>query len=98
MAGQNKKQIKIVTQLVTGHANLQRHRYIMGMEDNPDCRGCGMSETAIHLLTECPEHVGARIAMLGKPILSAEDIRKIQINRILKFAGSTGRWARAEER
>ena len=37
----SKKQIKIVTQLVTGHANLQRHRYIMGMEDNPDCRGCG---------------------------------------------------------
>ena len=56
--GFDKKRIRITTRLVTGHTNLQRHRYIMGMEDNPDCRGCGMSETAIHLLTECPTDVG----------------------------------------
>ena len=81
-----KKQLRIIVQLVTGHTNLQRHRYVMGMEDSPDCMGCGMSETAIHLLTECPTHVGARIAILERPLLNTDQIRELRISRILKFA------------
>ena len=63
------EEIRILTQIVTGHANLKRHRYIMDMEDNPLCAKCGMEETAIHLITECPGYVGLRIAILGRPIV-----------------------------
>ena len=65
----------------------------MGMEDNPDCAGCRMNETAIHLLTECPTYAGARMAILGRPLLDIEEqIRELGISMILKFAEATGRW------
>ena len=46
------------SQIVTGHTNLKRHRYLMDMEDNSLCHGCGVEETAIHLITECAVDVG----------------------------------------
>ena len=44
----NRGQIRALTQMVTGHANLKRHRNVMGMEDDEDCHYCGDSQTAIH--------------------------------------------------
>ena len=51
-----------------------------------------MEETAKHLFTECPAHVGTRIAYLGRPLLSIDMIREMPISKILRFAGHTGRW------
>ena len=67
--------MRILTQLITGHANLKRHRFIMGMEDNPDCEKCGEQQTAEHILTECPGFAGARTATLGRPIIKIENSR-----------------------
>ena len=53
--------------------------YLMDMEDNPLCDRCGMEETAIHLMTECPGYVGLRIATLGRPIVEEESIRESPI-------------------
>ena len=64
----------------------------MGMEDNADCDYCGERQTAIHVLTECPGHVGHRIAILGKPIVNVDDIRKYSMDKILKFARHTNYW------
>ena len=88
----NKKHLRILTQLVTGHANLKRHRYIMGMEDNPDCNHCGDEQTSTHILAKCPGLAGPRTAILGKPIISIADIKNYNINTILKFAKQTGYW------
>ena len=33
----SKIQIKVMVQLVTGHANLKRHRHLMKLEDSPEC-------------------------------------------------------------
>ena len=35
-----KNDLRILTQLVTGHSNLQRHRYIMKLKDDPYCGMC----------------------------------------------------------
>ena len=56
----NKKEVRAITQLATGHANLKRHRHLMGLEPDPYCEKCGMEQTSIHILTECPGHWWAR--------------------------------------
>ena len=88
----DKDDIRLLTQLVTGHANLKYHRFLMGLEDDEKCELCGQKQTAIHVLTECPGLVGERLAILGKPTINEDDIRKFSIDRILKFARNTEYW------
>ena len=39
--------------LPTGHNTLRRHLYLLGLQDNPLCRKCGvMEETSAHVLCE----------------------------------------------
>ena len=66
--------------------------FIMGYEDSPDCAKCGMTESAIHVITECPMYVGARMAILGMPTFNAENIRTLNLNNILKFVRTTKLW------
>ena len=87
-----REKLRILTQLVTGHANLKRHRYLLGLEDNPDCNLCGEVQTSIHILTDCPELAGPRTAILGKPIFNINDIRSLSIGKVMKFARKTGFW------
>ena len=87
-----KSQIKVMVQLVTGHANLRRHRFLMKLEDSPQCE-CGEDEeTSIHLLTSCPLQARNRWHYLGKATLRAEEIQNININKIIRFARSTNKW------
>ena len=44
------------------------------MEDNPDCDFYGERQTAIHILNECPVHVGHRKAILGRPLVNINEI------------------------
>ena len=39
-----------------------------------------------------PNKPGNRIAILGKPIVNVDDIRKHSMDRILKFARNTDYW------
>ena len=64
----------------------------MGMEDDASCDFCGEVQSAIYILTECPGLVGYRIAILGKPVVNIEDIRKYSIDRILRLARETEFW------
>ena len=50
--------IRLMTQLVTGHANLKYHRFVMGLEDDDMCDKCGDRQSAVHVLAECPEYIG----------------------------------------
>jgi len=40
----NRTQSRVVISLLTGHNNLRRHLYIMGLSNNPTCRKCGTEE------------------------------------------------------
>ena len=87
----DKDDVRLLTQLVTGHANLAYHRFLMNMEASPNC-DCGEVQTAVHLLTECPSLVGYRIRILGTPIINAEDIWKFSFDKILRLARQTDFW------
>jgi ribonuclease HI len=48
------KELKALVAFLTGHCKLERHRYLMGMADDPNCRLCQNGlETPIHLSGEC---------------------------------------------
>ena len=82
----NKRDISIITQMITGHANLKRHRFIMGVEDNPICEKCEESEeTPEHLLTKCPFFARLRFEVLGIAFPSRVQIMESSLRTVLSF-------------
>ena len=86
------KGMRVLTQLVTGHANLKRHRNIMGMEEDDICDFCGDSQTAIHILTDCPRFLELRRSKFGNRIIDATAIKHIKLSKIVQFASGTSLW------
>ena len=84
--------MRIITQIATGHASLKRHKFIMGLEDSPNCEMCGMEQTPIHILTECPSLSGQRAMILNRPTVEVNMLSKFSPMRIVKFAYLTELW------
>ena len=63
----NRKCARLITQVVTGHNNLQRHLSLMFQEEQPDCKKCGLEpETTEHLIRFCPGYKDKRREAKGK--------------------------------
>ena len=53
----SRRKIKIITQMLTGHATLNKHLFIMKIEEDPTCPKCLMAdETVEHYLADCPAY------------------------------------------
>ena len=89
----SKTQIRILTQIVTGHANLKRHKFLMKLEESPMCDCQEGEETTIHVLAECPLHARNRWHYLGRATLKEEDLKNKSLTQILKFARASKKWA-----
>ena len=87
----NRTQSRAVTGLLTGHNNLRRHLYLLGLLDSPSCRKCGVrEETSAHILCECEVLASLRLAYLGSFILEPEDIKSLCLGAIWNFSKVTG--------
>ena len=64
----------------------------MNIADTPYCEKCGEEQTSIHVMTTCPGLAGPRTAILGKPVIGANDLKNFSIDKVLKFAKLTGYW------
>jgi hypothetical protein len=63
----------------------------MGLSNNPICRKCGPEEeTSVHILCAGETLFPLRHSYLGFFFLDPEDIRKLNIGVIWKFANGTG--------
>ena len=83
----SRKDIRIFTQIITGHANLKRHRYIMGIEENPTCEKCGEGEeTPEHLFTDCPFFAKLRLETLGVAFPRKSQIIESSPRTLINFA------------
>ena len=90
----NKQNIRLLTQMITGHAKLNRHKYLMGMEDSPTCPKCGEGdETPHHMLTDCPAYGRLRKETFNKHNITTDDIPFLNGKDIVRFARQTGRWS-----
>ncbi|KAG5895351.1 hypothetical protein JTB14_003148 [Gonioctena quinquepunctata] len=87
----DRRDIKTVTGLLTGHNHLNRHMELIGITDDPLCRWClEDDETSSHILTECPALVHQREINLGSIILNPEDVKEIQLRKLLNFVKEIG--------
>lgn len=87
----NRKNIKRLTEILTGHCKLNYHLCKMNISDNPLCDKCGDEETAAHLLCKCPAYITARAKHLGAFILPHNIIWSLPPNSVLKFLNATDR-------
>ena len=88
-----RKTVQTLTQIITGHAHLRRHRYLMGMEDDPTCPRCNEEdETTEHYLVKCPAYAEPRYQTFGKAIMKIEEMRGETVKSILCFVERTGRF------
>jgi len=87
----NRTQSRVVFGLLTVHNTLRRYLYILGMDNNPNCRKCGtQEETSVHILCECEALASLRHTHLGSFFLDPEVIRKLIIGAIWNFGKGTG--------
>jgi hypothetical protein len=87
----NRTQSKVVIGLLTGCNTLRKHLYVMGLNNNPTCRKCGIEEkTSFHILCECEALASLRHTHLDSFFLDPEDIWKLSIGAIWNFGKGTG--------
>ena len=87
----NRTQSRPVIGLLTGHKTLRRHLYVLGLQDSPLCRKCGvMEETSAHILCDCEALASLRHAYLGSSFLEPKDIQSISLGAILSFSNALG--------
>lgn len=89
----NLSRIKLrkLTGLITGHCNLNKHLYNVGLSTDPTCRGClEEDETPIHLLSYCEAYILIRKKIFGDEKIAKEKLQKIPLQKILDFFEETG--------
>ena len=91
--GMKKDDLRLLTQIITGHADLNRHNHLMGLADSPICPACEEEEeTPLHMLTECPAYAVNRLEILGTHEVKMNDLPDLKAIDLVKFAKSTKRW------
>jgi hypothetical protein len=82
----NRTHSRAVIGLLTDHNTLRQHLYLLGLQDSPLCRKCGvMEETSAHILCECEALVSLRHAYLGSFFLEPKDIQNISLGGQLEL-------------
>jgi hypothetical protein len=87
----NRKDIRYLVGIVTGHCVLNRHLFLLKVRGDPRCPNCGAVETAFHFMAECPRYDLKRLGHLGKLKLTEEDLPGLTVRKITSFTKATGR-------
>jgi hypothetical protein len=73
----SRNNLRLITGILTGHCNFNKHLFIIGITDSPLCRASRETEeTVIHVLLECNAVAHHRAAHLGTP----GDLREVTRN------------------
>lgn len=81
-----KRNVRIITGIVTGHCKLNSHLANMGLRDDPDCDLCGISrETAKHILCECVALASVREQMYGSIVMQPHTICDYPLQKVVDF-------------
>jgi hypothetical protein len=83
----SRHRLKIVIAILTGHAPVTGHLYIMGLFDgDPTCRFCRMeTETVQHIPCCCKALVRQRYNVFGKLIVEPKDISTASVRDLCLF-------------
>lgn len=86
-----KKDLRLLTYLLTSHAPIRSFLYKMGRSDTPNCRFCktpGAKETTFHILTDCEADSidMARRVNFGRGHLEESELAELSVKSLLTFA------------
>jgi len=85
----NKKDLRTLFGLYTGHCPLKYYLYKLGRTNNATCRLCkGADETAEHILCICDSISLKRLLYLGKANLTPEEVVSVAPRKVLNLFGS----------
>jgi len=87
----SKHQLKMVVAILTGHAPVKGHLYIMGLfEGDPTCRFCRMeTETVQHIICCCEALARQRYNVFGKLTVEPRDISTASVTDLCLFIRGT---------
>ena len=84
-----KSEMKTVTGILTGHCGLKYHMHKIGKSQDSTCRLCmEESETAQHILCECPATARVRLKRWGEGFLDPTSIKTLNPKSILGYLKS----------
>ena len=85
--------VRKIIQIMTGHNNLRRHRFLMKMEESPICENCGLEEeTSEHFITVCPAQYENRVTTFGSRLLDGRELAHLRIRDIQRFVSRSERF------
>ncbi|XP_050298762.1 uncharacterized protein LOC126737762 isoform X1 [Anthonomus grandis grandis] len=88
-----RREIRLVTGLLTGHWHLRSHLHAIGIADNPECRSCcEEDETVDHVVGECPALTRARFKYLGNTFSVPSDFKSFIPESLIGFSNAVGLW------
>jgi ribonuclease HI len=86
-----RRDARLVVQILTGHGTLNYHMYKLGRSNTPDCRMCRREEeTSLHVLSLCSAYASLRLQFLGSATLEPEQIRALPVRDLILFWRRTG--------
>ena len=86
LISKDRKSVKAVVGLLTGHCKLNRHLKLMGLAEEAMCRFCkSQEETAEHILCQCDSLAYVRFLVLGDVKPQARSYMEGSISRLLDF-------------
>ncbi len=95
LAKMGKRDLRLATQILTGHSWLNSHLSKLVSNIQPLCPRCDAeNETVSHLLGQCPLHWQLRVQYFDAHHASAKDIvDRYSLNHIINYVIKTGRLA-----
>lgn len=88
----DKRKLRIVIGIITGHFGLNAFLARMGIRADPDCDHCGhIEETAFHFLCKCPGFSETRRHIYGNSAITTEVVMGKPLSKIFAFAQLSNR-------
>jgi len=93
LAMMNRRDLRVATQLLTGHAALNYHLSKLNRTVEPSCPLCGAEEeTVSHFLGQCPAHGMVRVEYFNTYYTTASEIvDSNNLRQIIRYVNKTNR-------
>ncbi|XP_076248124.1 uncharacterized protein LOC143187807 [Calliopsis andreniformis] len=77
---------RLLSRLLTGHAQLKLHLARMKQQEDRMCSFCEEEEeSSAHVICKCPRLMNARKKYLGKYFLETQEVGQIKLERIVRY-------------
>ena len=87
----NRKQLRAITMLLTGHGIFKNHMHKMKLADDKLCRYCGnANETSTHLLCFCSRYEYYRCILFGDTIIQPNFSHEYSFKDLMLFLKLSG--------